>query len=347
MIYATHLALTVFSPTRIDLAWGVVGGPATITQIERSLDNITWAPLTIYYYGLPSFSDTTCSPETSYWYRVRLYETIAGWGPYCAAECAITTELLVAHGELETVVPTEGLAFVFTPHNPAVLGLTLYTTVIPVESFTKVYTPWNHSTVTLPIEVVSPVENLLALKRHYLTPKVLTDVCTPQDKTVVKVNADTKLFTETKVAPIETLTLAFVLNETAYTQDVLVTSIPAYNDDGHGISPLHPFVTSNPWGYWDSKDIDFGFPGVEKTASKVVFWGNPAAPLQVTVSISIDSGETWAWSETVTLERGKLGIVHPWVTGETSRLRFAAYGLALSGFHFTAVPRGSEGPLND
>ena len=179
MAYVEGLTLTVVSPTRVDLSWVEVGGPSTVAQVERSLDNVTWAPLSLVYYGLAVYSDTACNPETSYWYRIRLYEPISDWGPYCASICTMTTELLVTASGVEVVVPTEIFACVFTPHDIHLLGLAAYETVVPIEGFAKALTPWDHLTVPPLVEVTTPIESLVTAKRHPIAPLVLTDVCVP------------------------------------------------------------------------------------------------------------------------------------------------------------------------
>lgn len=336
MVYATSLTLTIVSPTRIDLHWIEVGGPSTIAQVERSPDSATWAPLGLVYYGLATFADTTCSPETSYWYRIRLYEPSAGWGPYCLPECGVTTALLDTTACTDVVTPSETFAAVLTQNDPAVFGLSPSDAIVPTEILVKVHVPGGSTLHPVAKDRVWPVE---IFTYGFLRTLALSDHPTPGE-----------IF---PTAPVTHHAKSKALADVVYPDDLEITSHLWSNDTNAGTdillvgrsdNRLYLFTTSNPVGYWTSRDIDFGLPGAEKTLTEIVFWGVPLAPLTVTVSVSLDGGDTWAWSEVVTLDRARSGIAYPWLTGEQFRVRFGAAGLQLSGFQLNAKPRSREAP---
>lgn len=342
MVYVSFLKLTVVSPTRIDLAWinrvTYVGGTPTITKVERSLDNVVWAPLALLYFAPIAYSDLTCTKNTSYWYRIALYDPIGGWGPYCASVCATTTTPILAQALLDVVTPVEiltaklnGAPVTLYP----VYGLSLVEVVVPTEALAKVST--GLGLFPLIRDLVVPIELLvlhLALKKTL----ALGDVSTPVEAFPFNYfyHSNVKQLAEGIVTPGETIGFMLWADYLAAGEELLLVA----RADDH----LYLFAPSNPAGSWETKDIDFGLPGTEKTLSEIVFWGKSTVPLAVTVSVSLDGGDTWDWSETVTLDRARSGIVYPWLTGEQFRIRFGAAALQISGFQAAALPRGREGP---
>lgn len=364
MVYATNLTLTVVSPTRIDLSWVESGGPSTITRIERSLDNVTWAALALYHYGLPEWQDDTCTPETCYWYRIRLYAPLAGWGPYCLPECATTTEILDTQDLTETVTPGETIIRILT-HGTTVPGILygsyLTDEVVPVDSLT---TGVGHRTGLAGwlSDVVTVAETIVGVLTKVGPPYVyglsVTDHIIPVEafngstgSVKILVLIDNPIVLEPSAGKLAQRVRSFIDNGEPTDHDLTYVFWPedlAVEIErliiGRADNHLYWLETSNPAGYWTSKDIDFGGPGVDKTLSEIVFWGIPPTPITVTVSVSLDGGDTWVWSEAVVLDRSRSGIAHPWLTGETFRVRFAANGLHLSGFQAAAMPRGREVP---
>jgi len=344
MFYVPQLFLEVEGPTSVRLTWGVeTTTPAkvrqgldwvTVIQIDRYIGDHVWGPLAVFS-PTTEYIDTTCTPKTSYRYRIRIRGYLTGWGVYSPVAYIKTSELPSETTLTETVVPTENFAAVVDPHDIHVKGLVLLDVVTPTDNYGAVFVPWDNTVEWN--DVVTPIENFLIWKWNII-PLNLTDTVSPTEN-LGSVAGVTKGLTDI-VVPIETVVLVFTPPEVEIGPDLLLVLFPkALNTPA-----LHKFAEGKPWGYWDTKDIDFGFPGIEKTGSKLVFWGTPSTPIVVTVRMSCDGGNSWPWSEAITFDKAHLGVVHPWLTGESFRIRFEAYGLSLSGFHFIAVPRGQDGP---
>jgi hypothetical protein len=102
----------------------------------------------------------------------------------------------------------------------------------------------------------------------------------------------------------------------------------------------YTFDTSTPYGVFDTDDEDFGMVGKDKTLSEIFFESMADAPHSVTVSVSTDSGRTWVQIGTVPVQSGTSGTVHPWISAEKFRVRFAGAGLYLCAYTIWAIPRG-------
>lgn len=83
--------LTAFAvtTTRIDLAWVSLATDATLVEIERSLDGVTFALIATVPDTQLTYSDTGLSPSTRYYYRLRAAGP-SGVGPYTAVVAANT-----------------------------------------------------------------------------------------------------------------------------------------------------------------------------------------------------------------------------------------------------------------
>jgi hypothetical protein len=161
-------------------------------------------------------------------------------------------------------------------------------------------------------------------------------LCVGNIMDLVVAHASVLELAETLVEPTETVAFLVWSDHLNAGEECLLVA----RSDNH----LYLLAPSNPAGRWETRDIDFGVPGVDKTLDRIVFWGKPTTPIDITVWVSLDGGVTWIWSETVTLDRTRSAIVHPWLSGEQFRIRFSAAGLQLSGYQADAAPRGREGP---
>ena len=84
----TGLTAVPVSATEIDLAWDSVGGSLSY-EVERSPDGSSdWTPIATTA-GVTSFQDTTLSPGTTWFYRVRA-STLVGASDYSDSVCATT-----------------------------------------------------------------------------------------------------------------------------------------------------------------------------------------------------------------------------------------------------------------
>jgi len=179
-------------------------------------------------------------------------------------------------------------------------------------------------------DVISPNE---VLQAGYLAALCLTELVDPLEEFLA-----VKLFWKELLesgSPTESLNLykssPFLLSESM----ILVARAD---------NKLYPFRVGAPVGIYDTKDLFFGFPGMEKTLCEIRLWGAPPhAPVTVTVIVSTDSGATWKLVNSVLLDNANTSIVFPWITGEKFRIRFSAAGLHLSGYAAYALPRSKEG----
>jgi hypothetical protein len=141
---------------------------------------------------------------------------------------------------------------------------------------------------------------------------------------------------EDPVDPYEEITFLTWTSDTLGDTDLLLVGKPN--------GSLYLFEASNPLGYYETRAVDFGYPGIDKCLKEVVFWASPDAPTTVTVSVSVDGGLTWPWSQAVIIDKATLGIVHPWMTADSFCIRFSAPGLYLDGWKANADPKGREIP---
>jgi titin len=67
----TNLTATPLSPNSIRLNWDPVDSNATSISISKSTDGITFFGLTSISSSNTSYIDTTCNPNTTYWYKIK------------------------------------------------------------------------------------------------------------------------------------------------------------------------------------------------------------------------------------------------------------------------------------
>lgn len=85
----TNLTASAVSCSRIDLAWQDNSGDETQFHIERSTDGSNFAEIDTVGAGVTSYNDTTAAAETTYWYRVRAYNSY-GYSGYSNIDSAAT-----------------------------------------------------------------------------------------------------------------------------------------------------------------------------------------------------------------------------------------------------------------
>jgi hypothetical protein len=90
------LSLTVISTSRIDLVCSDNSSNEAGFSIERSTDGITYSEIDTVTAGTEAYSDTTCSPGTLYYYRVRAYKGTA-YSSYTNIESATTFSMGINH----------------------------------------------------------------------------------------------------------------------------------------------------------------------------------------------------------------------------------------------------------
>lgn len=95
-------------------------------------------------------------------------------------------------------------------------------------------------------------------------------------------------------------------------------------------------------GRYDTDDLDFGYPGVDKTLDEVRFWSERTEPHTVGVYVSPNSGTTWTLVGQATVCVGVEGVVFCWVTAEKHRIRFEGESLYLTSYLAYAVLRGRK-----
>ena len=103
---------------------------------------------------------------------------------------------------------------------------------------------------------------------------------------------------------------------------------------------VYEFSVGSPTGRFDTDDLDFGYPDMEKTLDYVAFESHAAVLHTVDVYVSTDSGRTWSKVGSASVRKGQLGQVYPWLTGERFRISFRGSGLYLHTIEAHAIPRG-------
>ena len=107
---------------------------------------------------------------------------------------------------------------------------------------------------------------------------------------------------------------------------------------------ISEFAAGTLEGVWDTDDLDFGYPGLDKILDFIEFVSQSETPHTVSVYVSTDSGWSWTYIGQDITFRGKNGMVWPWLTAEKVRLRFKGEGLRLQSIYTTAIPVGWELP---
>jgi hypothetical protein len=84
------LTAVAASPTQVNLAWGDLSSNETGFKVERSPDGTNgWAQIGTVNAGVTTYQDTTAAASTTYFYRVRAYNT-AGDSGYTNVASATT-----------------------------------------------------------------------------------------------------------------------------------------------------------------------------------------------------------------------------------------------------------------
>jgi hypothetical protein len=84
-----NLTATAVSDSAITLAWADNSGNETGFRIERSFNGVNWAEVAVVGSNSISFNNTGLSAATTYFYRVRAYNS-NGFSPYSNAGSALT-----------------------------------------------------------------------------------------------------------------------------------------------------------------------------------------------------------------------------------------------------------------
>lgn len=105
---------------------------------------------------------------------------------------------------------------------------------------------------------------------------------------------------------------------------------------------IYTFRTGQPVGYFDTPEIDFSVPGKEKTLEEIQFELQSSTPHTVSVYVSLNGGQTWVYVGQDTIQAGKKGFVHPWLTAESFIVRFHGTALYLFSYGLYAIPAYSH-----
>ncbi|OJW22507.1 MAG: hypothetical protein BGO49_00540, partial [Planctomycetales bacterium 71-10] len=110
----TGLTAAALSGGRIDLSWTDVSSAETSYNVERSTNGVSWFALPSRPANTVSYTDLTdFDGSLTYQYRVRAYNTIAGYSTYSSVASAATA-----------VFPSKPAAPTATPGAEGVIGLT-------------------------------------------------------------------------------------------------------------------------------------------------------------------------------------------------------------------------------
>lgn len=107
---------------------------------------------------------------------------------------------------------------------------------------------------------------------------------------------------------------------------------------------LHVYEDGLPTGYIETKLVDFGLPGTDKTLCEIQYQGTGPAMHTVVVSVSTDGGTTFTAIETRQISSAYTGFAFPWITAENFIVRFSGVGLYLNDITLKAVPAGEFDP---
>jgi len=124
----SNLTATVISYSQVSLSWLDNSNNEDGFEIKRSLNGITYTLLSTLNADTTSYSDTGLSPFTTYYYRIRAFNTIGDRSDW-SSEVNVTTNILetwskVATGEFHSVaLTTNGLIWGWGNNNSGQLGL--------------------------------------------------------------------------------------------------------------------------------------------------------------------------------------------------------------------------------
>jgi len=155
-------------------------------------------------------------------------------------------------------------------------------------------------------------------------------------------NVFTEHFELTKGAPME------FLEQNVLTEHFSITRLGGLSTAeermvvGYSDKKVYDFRPGSTEGFYDSDVLDFSTPGEEKTLTEGVLYSDSPTPHTVSVYVSTDAGVTWTSVGAVTLQKGKVGFVHPWQTAEAFKIRLRGYGFQMVSYLFWAAPRGRK-----
>jgi len=109
---------------------------------------------------------------------------------------------------------------------------------------------------------------------------------------------------------------------------------------GYTGNKVYTFESGLVAGYYDTPEINFGYPDKDKTLVEIRFGSEALVPHTVVVYVSIDSGTTWLLLGSDTIGLGMIGYVYPWLTSNRFLLRFSGTGLHLYFYEVYAIPSG-------
>jgi len=164
-----------------------------------------------------------------------------------------------------------------------------------------------------------------------VTKTLVTETTTPVDTIALyKFQAD---FTE-QARIIEAFQIEVFTPPVALSQVIFVGT---YGD--HKIQTFHTGVA---FGHFDTPEVDFGQPGMQKTLTEIQFETHISTPHTINVYVSVDGARTWIPIGQDSVSVGKTGFVHPWITAEHFIVRFYGTALHLFSYSLYAVPSGSH-----
>jgi hypothetical protein len=140
----TNLAATAAGTAQINLSWTNTSTSQTGVKIERSIDNVTFAQITVAGATAVSYSDIGLSPSTTYFYRVRATSS-CGDSAYSNTASATTAGVPTLVQNLSTYTNRDvevGNDFIINLANPALANNCL------ILALTNEYSPTRTITVS-------------------------------------------------------------------------------------------------------------------------------------------------------------------------------------------------------
>jgi hypothetical protein len=109
---------------------------------------------------------------------------------------------------------------------------------------------------------------------------------------------------------------------------------------GYTGSKIYTFESGLVAGYFDTPEMNFGYPDKEKILTEIRFGSESDNVHTLLVYVSVNSGTTWTLIGSDTCGLGKTGFVYPWLTSNKFLIRFSGAGLHLYFYEVYAVPSG-------
>jgi hypothetical protein len=108
---------------------------------------------------------------------------------------------------------------------------------------------------------------------------------------------------------------------------------------------VYTFESGAPLGRFETPEVDFALPGVDKTLEEIQVRSASPTPHIVNVYVSVDNGVTFDFISAISVSQGVVGYVHPWITAESFIIAFA--GLGLKVFSYTLYARTAAEDTDD